>query len=283
MKVSAVIPTVGRPELLRAVTSVLSQTYPVMPVVVLDRPELAEDVQRRLEGLRHKLILTAGAIGGAGARNIGVRFADSDVIAFLDDDDEWMPTKTESQLKVLESAPGAVISCRAILKGRKSHVVPAQPYSNEQSIADYLLERSTLKLKKNFIQSSTLLMSAELARRIPWRDELPRHQDWALLIELRSQNIDILTHADPLVTVFQGSNGSVSRSKNWRASEEWLKNYACDADLRVQADFLSAIALRSAIAAGDSTEARRLLARALRMRPHMAALAVGLSELVRRA
>ncbi len=282
MTVAAIIPTIGRAELTRAVKSVLDQTVNVLPIVVLDRPELANEVRRRLEALPHELIVTSGAVGGAAARNIGVRGAQRDEIAFLDDDDEWLPRKIESQMALLEASPNATITSRAVLEGRGHRVVPELPYTSDQDMASYLLDRSTFKLQKHFIQSSTLLLSRDTALRTPWRDQLPRHQDWTLLIDLRRRGVEIITHPDALVKVHQGSVASISRSTNWRASEAWLADIASAASPTAQADFLCSVAVRAAISAGDLSEAGRIIRRALPLRPHFAALIVGISELGRR-
>lgn len=82
--VSVVIPTVqGREALLkRAAASVEVQTYPNIETIVVN------------EGL-----------SAPEQRNIGVERAHGDFIAFLDDDDEWMPEKIEKQMRVMIAHP----------------------------------------------------------------------------------------------------------------------------------------------------------------------------------
>ncbi|MCR2793526.1 glycosyltransferase [Microbacterium sp. zg.Y625] len=282
MRVAAVIPTIGRPELVRAVRSALDQSVPVWPVVVLDRPWLQREVNEQLRDLPHELVLTTGAVGGASARNLGVRSARADVIGFLDDDDEWLPDKTFQQLELLKKSPRAIATSRARLIGRKERIVPERPYVSGQPIADYLLDRSSITLRKNFMQSSTLLIPRQTAINVPWRDELPRHQDWTLLIDLVAQRMEVMTHPDPLVNVYQGSTASVSRSKDWRASEAWLNTFGAKASPKSRADFLCSVVVRSAIAAGDYRQALHILKRAIALRPHLSALLVAVSEVARR-
>lgn len=281
MKVSAVIPTIGRPEVVRAVRSVLSQTVSVEPVVVLDRPEREPELRELLEDLPHKLVITGGSTGGAAARNLGVAHSDGDMIAFIDDDDEWLPEKTAQQLELAQNHPAAVITSRALLVGRSERIVPETAFESDRPISNYLLERATLTLRRNFVQSSTLLMSQAIVKSFPWRESLPRHQDWGLLIDLDRSGVSIVTHPDPLVRVYQGSIASISQSTNWRASEAWLVDYGADANERARADFLCSIVLRSALAAGEWRPALSILRRALFMRPHPAALVVGFSGLAR--
>ena len=253
------------------------------PVVVLDRPSKQDDVRRVLEGLSYDLVITPGAVGGSGARNTGVSHGESDVIAFLDDDDEWLPEKTARQLALLAAHPGAVITSQAYLIGRTSRVLPERPFDGAEPVSTYLLDRSTVRLRKNFIQSSTLLMRRETALRHRWPEHLVRHQDWGLLIDMDRAGVPIFTEMTPLARVFQGSAGSISRSGAWKASEDWLSSHAHDASARSKADFTASVVLRGALASRDWPVVPNILASSLRGRPHAAALVVGFSGMVQRS
>ena len=115
--VSAVIPTRNRSELVeRAVRSALAQTHSAMEVVVvIDGPDSqTEAVLAAIEDPRLYVIKLGQSVGGAEARNAGVHAAKGEWIAFLDDDDEWLPEKIEKQLAVAaaSSVPFPVVSCR---------------------------------------------------------------------------------------------------------------------------------------------------------------------------
>src|ERR1700693_1233227 len=100
--VSAAIPTRGRSDLvIRAVRSALAQTYENLEViVVIDGPEPAtEKTLEQIDDKRLKVIALPDAVGAAQARNIAVKSARGGWIAFLDDDDEWVPEKTELQME----------------------------------------------------------------------------------------------------------------------------------------------------------------------------------------
>lgn len=104
--VSTVIITYNRPlEILRrAVLSVLKQTYsPMELIVVNDCPnnwELSESIRRMLSELDPKIVYLVHEknMGACAARNTGLAAARGEFIAFLDDDDEWLPEKTEKQM-----------------------------------------------------------------------------------------------------------------------------------------------------------------------------------------
>ena len=103
-KVSVVIPTFNRPEMLiRAVTSVLSQTEPDLEVVVVDDAS-TYDTRATVESIGDDRITyyrNATNQGGAAARNTGVVRARAPYVGFLDDDDVWLPEKLQHQLALL--------------------------------------------------------------------------------------------------------------------------------------------------------------------------------------
>src|ERR1700733_15513911 len=109
--VSAVIPTRGRPELLRrAVRSALAQTLREIEVVVVIDGEdpvtrLALEELALQDGRLRVVALTA-SVGGSDARNRGVEAASGEWIAFLDDDDEWHPGEVQDQIVVVGSSSG---------------------------------------------------------------------------------------------------------------------------------------------------------------------------------
>jgi GT2 family glycosyltransferase len=82
--------------LVEAVASVRRQTRaPSQTIVVVDHnPELLARARAQLEGV--KVVPNAGSRGLSGARNTGVRTAESEVVAFLDDDatasPQWLDT-----------------------------------------------------------------------------------------------------------------------------------------------------------------------------------------------
>ncbi|SBT38345.1 glycosyltransferase family 2 protein [Micromonospora auratinigra] len=114
--VSAVVPTRDRPELLRvAVQAILDQDYPgpVEVVVVYDQSEPDRSVEA-LSGpdRRVRVIRNERTPGLAGARNTGILAATGELIAFCDDDDEWLPGKLRAQVDALEGVYGAeFVSC----------------------------------------------------------------------------------------------------------------------------------------------------------------------------
>ena len=108
MLVSVVIPTHNRAALLpRAIGSVLAQTYSHLECIVVDdastddTPHVVQQfVDERLIYLRHETNRYASA-----ARNTGIAHARGELIAFLDDDDEWLPDKLARQVAFMQGLP----------------------------------------------------------------------------------------------------------------------------------------------------------------------------------
>ena len=101
-RVSVIVPTHERPELcIRALRSALAQTAPPEEVLVWDDGSTAETRARLREfaALHPQVRYHEGAPVGAPAvgRNRLIELAQGDWIAFLDDDDEWLPEKLEHQ------------------------------------------------------------------------------------------------------------------------------------------------------------------------------------------
>jgi len=109
--VSVIIPTRNRANLLsRALGSVFAQTYDKLECIVVDdgsedetQEILAAYTDPRLVVLKHKTNRYASA-----ARNTGIAQSSGEFIAFLDDDDAWLPKKLERQVPLLSRSPEAV-------------------------------------------------------------------------------------------------------------------------------------------------------------------------------
>lgn len=103
--VSVIIPTYGRPEYLkRAVQSVADQTYPAIELLVID-DQSPEPASKTLDDLHTDGVPNVRCVrhdenrGANAARNTGIRRSNGEFVAFLDDDDRWLPAKTEKQIR----------------------------------------------------------------------------------------------------------------------------------------------------------------------------------------
>lgn len=117
-RVSVVIPSYNRVELLqRAIDSALNQTYRDIELIVVDdgSDDGTSEMIERIPDPRVRLVRHRRPQGVARARNAGIAIARGEWVAFLDNDDEWLPEKLERQLALVEQEdPGvAAVYCSA--------------------------------------------------------------------------------------------------------------------------------------------------------------------------
>ena len=116
--VSVIIPTHRRAELLRrAIASVLNQSLAALELIVVENgqssegKEVVQEFQRTDGRIRY---FYRPEPDPSLARNVGVQATHGQYIAFLDDDDEWLPTKLERQLAVFKESPHVgLVACGA--------------------------------------------------------------------------------------------------------------------------------------------------------------------------
>lgn len=236
MPVSVVIPTRNRPEsLLRAIQSAVEQTHPPFEViVVVDGPDMA--TEELLAGMQTghpgptqlRVIVLPEPLGGGVARNIGVEAATGDWIAFLDDDDLWLPEKLAVQLACagrLAASTTPVLSCPVLARTPREDVVwPRRRYAHPGSMAEYLFCRRGWSYGDALLQTSTLLAPRALLRQVPFAEGLKKHQDWDWLLRVvavPSVSIHSAEGAPLVIFHVEGERGSVSRKADWRFSMEW--------------------------------------------------------------
>lgn len=106
--VSVIITTYNRAHLLgRAVESVLKQTYHDFEIIIVDdcSSDDTKEIVRGFKDHRLRYIRHEQNRGNAISRNSGIYSARGKYIAFIDDDDEWLPNKLKLQVNRMEESP----------------------------------------------------------------------------------------------------------------------------------------------------------------------------------
>jgi glycosyltransferase involved in cell wall biosynthesis len=227
--VSVVIPTRYRPKLvLRAIDSVLNQTHKEIEIiVVVDGPDAATVAAvRSVDDPRLQLIVNPESKTAAGARNIGADHARGEWIAFLDDDDEWLPNKLERQMTFASSHEPALVSCLSrVVTPLATYVWPRIIYDNSTPLDEYLFDRCSLFLGSSFIQTSSYFLPRRLFDAIRFNVGSP-HDDWEFVLRLSKEfGIRIETVPEILVVLyFEEERSSLSGSGIWSASLGWIES-----------------------------------------------------------
>ncbi|MCU4974993.1 glycosyltransferase family 2 protein [Halobacteria archaeon AArc-m2/3/4] len=209
--VSVIIPTHNRPQLLeRAVESVLDQTYDNLELLVVDD---ASDERTDLEATfdfaaiaDYEYIYLDENRGGAEARNVGLDASTGEYLAFLDDDDEWLPEKIEQQVDLFKTSSDDVgLVYTAVLQRdetKEIEDVHFNPVPNEH-LRDLML--------KQYIgtMSSVMIRSAVLERVDGLNEEFPCWHDWEFYFRVGKEfGFDAVNK--PLVRQYAGVHEQIS-------------------------------------------------------------------------
>lgn len=168
--VSVVIPTYGEaPYLPDAVRSALAQTIRPTEILVVDDASPI-DGAAAVAGLDPIVrIIRLDRNGGANvARNRGIREARGDVIAFLDDDDIWLPEKLERQLSVMAAQNAPLCLCGYRVLG--SDAVQLRTVDR--------LEVADIRQVRQVPGFTAAVVEAAVAKRLLLDESLPNTQDW---------------------------------------------------------------------------------------------------------
>jgi glycosyltransferase involved in cell wall biosynthesis len=195
-RVVVVIPTFKRPAgLVRAVQSALSQTYPDVAVVVVDDgaglPELPDDPRL----LAVSLSRNSGTLGLV--RNVGISLADSEFIAFLDDDNVWTADHLASAVGALEDDPGLAAvytSVRRLWPDGSELDVLGEPFDRRKLRQDPYVDANSIVVRRACNRGFSVLPRGKIT--------LPK-EDWEFVWRLSARGR--VAHV-PKVTVLYSVN-----------------------------------------------------------------------------
>lgn len=108
--------------------------------------------------------------GVANARNKGLKIAKGDYIALLDADDEWLPSKTEKQLKYLENKNLAI----DFLATRRNNNKILLPYRVKNHLAEITFNKLLLR---NEAQPSTVLFKRKVLENTGYFNDNQRYAE----------------------------------------------------------------------------------------------------------
>lgn len=187
-KVSVIIPTLDRPhELRQSIKTVLDQTYKGdIEIIIIDdsKETQKKDIEKEFSSVLEKnknrvinYIYKGKKEGSPLARNIGIEKAKGDYIAFLDDDDLWLPEKIEKQVELMDTDKDiALVVCYSLDKRFGHERINKPPVSithdivlngfNLSSSSSYLVKKSVIDKLGDFDVSLPSAQEYDLAIRL---------------------------------------------------------------------------------------------------------------------
>lgn len=270
--VSVVIPTRDRSDLVgRAIRSVLTQTHTQLDViVVVDGPDdVTEQMLRGISEPRLRWLVNHESVGGAHARNVGVRAAKGRWIAFLDDDDEWLPSKLERQLALLaRTDQPTVASCQIITRTpRAEYVAPTRGPRPGEPLSEYLFRAREPFGRGARLQTSALVLSRDLALAVPWDSSVRRFQDFDWMLRLAAGGARFVVVPEALcVWYFRQDRPTIGsrHAADWRQALEWIEQRRHLVTRRAYARWILGRVVKLAAASGEGVPVRLLWSQARR-------------------
>ncbi|MFH8883383.1 glycosyltransferase family 2 protein [Streptomyces californicus] len=199
-----------------AVRSVLTQTHGDVELLVTD-DRSTDDSMELLRAFAEQdervLPESAPEQGGAGrARNLAMRRARGDYIAFLDSDDMWLPEKTEKQL-AFAAEGDAPLTFTSYFKmdadhaGESTDWTPNGRVIRARAHADY-----RAMLRRDYIGALTAMYDRKVlgTRLMP---QMRKRQDYALWLSIMRDGHDARGLAEPLAVYRAARPGSLSSRK----------------------------------------------------------------------
>ena len=181
--ISVIIPTYNRGKTIRrAIESVLAQSYHQLELIVVDDGSTDGTDQQinEIQDKRFKYIKLTSNLGACHARNVGIEEATGFYIAFQDSDDFWHPDKLEKQVNVMNQTGADVVGCGVIecIEEGQAYVSPIPIDAKSGFCTTKQVAGKTL-----FV-TSTFLARADVLKQNLFDENLPRYQDYELIIRL---------------------------------------------------------------------------------------------------
>lgn len=213
--VSVIIPTYKRATtLLDAVSSVLSQTYKNIEIIIVDdngkgtynQLETEKLLKQYIENKQIVYVVHEHNKNGSAARNTGLKASHGNYINFLDDDDKMFPTKIEDQVLCLQNTDRTIGAtyCNSEIRHIQNITHKLIKQASNVTVEGNLCREYILGLTK--FNTSMIMFKREAIEHIGGFDEsFTRHQDYEMMIRFfRHYNI-ICTSIKPLAIYDQTS------------------------------------------------------------------------------
>lgn len=190
----------------RAINSVLSQSYKDFELIVVDdnnpdtiyRKELEKIMAEYKDIDNIKYIQHEKNKNGSAARNTGIAVAKGEYIAFLDDDDYFLPNRLEKLSNMLDNNPEYNGVYSSVIVTHNKKIIGFVNANNSGNMKNKLLLNQFA-----FGTGSNLFFRADAVKKLNGFDEsFIRHQDIEFMLRFFNENL-LLAYNEPLVVKVQ--------------------------------------------------------------------------------
>ena len=180
--ISVIIPTYNREKkLIRAIESILNQTYQDFEILVVDdgSTDRTRDLVEEIDDRRIKYLYQENQ-GACVARNYGIACSKGNYIAFQDSDDLWLPEKLEKQLRIFQSNENIDIVCckTSCVRLDGTKIYPMKDF--QEGLIDNI--RGPIG-----ISTQTIMIKKEVTKRVKFDPKVTRYQDLDFLLTAKKK------------------------------------------------------------------------------------------------
>jgi glycosyltransferase involved in cell wall biosynthesis len=237
IKVSVVIPSIGRESLGPAISSVKSQTSVNLEIIVVDDSPGQKIYIHGVQVLR-----TGGNRGVSFARNMGVAAASGNWISFLDDDDIFVPEKLFKQINAMISRNWDLSYTSSFLIGYKK-IRPKKIITPGTDPLTQIYSGTNLFGSFFYLPLPSLVVSKEVSRFLIFDESLSEREDLDYAHRAYKKGFVIGQLSEPLVLIRKEPKRSLARP-SIHQDIRWA-NYLCDIETNLAVKFLFFTALRN--------------------------------------
>ena len=180
-RLSVIIPTFNRPDLLRRSVESASLAGSDVEVIIVDDAscDRTASVCKTLQDVTYIRLDTNRGV--AGARNAGLQACTSDYVGFLDDDDLRLPNSIDAQVELLERQTGAGMIYGRALYGNEQCEPKGGSYPDECPQGDIFWQLT----QWNFVPCPTVIFRRACLERVGLLDESAAGvDDWDLWVRI---------------------------------------------------------------------------------------------------
>ncbi len=177
--ISVIMPVYNRKDtVVRAIDSVLSQSFEDMEVIIVDDCS-EDDIQSIVDGYKNPgitYIRLPERSGACRARNTGIKHAKGDYLAFMDSDDFWYKEKLYEQTKCMDQFNGDICICKI-----KRFNYPSEYKKVIPELVEGVIEKKELQ-QKSITDTIMVLARKEVFSEILFDENLFMWQDYDWMV-----------------------------------------------------------------------------------------------------